>query len=333
MTDIDVRQVDPTDERALHGWWQAGHAASAERPYDAWPSWEVSRRALPVPRTDGAMTLVVARAGGQVVGASMLGVFHHDNTHLADLSVYVPPEQRRRGVGRALLVDLEQRASTEGRRTLLGTAYAPVGGESAGSAFAAATGYAVANQEETKLVDLTAALPTWAPLDEEAAAGLGDYRLEVHDGPVPESRVADLCHLLEKFIGQVPNGDLELEDATWTPQRLRDGERRSREAGRTQVMALAVTPDDRLCGFSDVRIDRADPRQGYVGGTLVLPEHRGHRLGLGLKLLSHRHAAALFPTCTHVVTGNAGVNAPMNAVNEAMGYRVVERCLDVQKLL
>jgi hypothetical protein len=27
------------------------------------------------------------------------------------------------------------------------------------------------------------------------------------------------------------------------------------------------------------------------------------------------------------------VNAPMNAVNERMGYRVVERCLDVQKQL
>jgi hypothetical protein len=32
-----------------------------------------------------------------------------------------------------------------------------------------------------------------------------------------------------------------------------------------------------------------------------------------------------------VETSNAGVNASMNAVNEQMGYRVVERCLDVQK--
>jgi hypothetical protein len=43
--------------------------------------------------------------------------------------------------------------------------------------------------------------------------------------------------------------------------------------------------------------------------------------------------AELFPECGYVETGNAGVNAPMNAVNERMGYRVVERCLDVQRQL
>ena len=37
--------------------------------------------------------------------------------------------------------------------------------------------------------------------------------------------------------------------------------------------------------------------------------------------------------CAYVETGNAGVNAAMNSVNERLGYRVVERCLDVQKRL
>ena len=52
-----------------------------------------------------------------------------------------------------------------------------------------------------------------------------------------------------------------------------------------------------------------------------------------MKLGTHRLVAELFPDCAHVETGNAGVNAAMNAVNEQLGYRVVERCLDVQKRL
>jgi hypothetical protein len=117
------------------------------------------------------------------------------------------------------------------------------------------------------------------------------------------------------FIGEIPTGDLELEEASWTPERLRDNERRAAAIGRLQVIGAAIAPDGHLCGFSDVKIDRADPRHAAVGGTLVLPGHRGHRLGIAMKLATHRRTAELFPSCAYVETGNAGVNAPMNAVN------------------
>jgi hypothetical protein len=100
-----------------------------------------------------------------------------------------------------------------------------------------------------------------------------------------------------------------------------------------QVVAVAVAPDGRLCGFSDLRVNGQDPRHASVGGTLVLPGHRGQRLGLAMKLATHRHVKSLFPGCAYVETGNAGVNAAMGTVNTQLGYRVVERCLDVQKRL
>jgi hypothetical protein len=65
----------------------------------------------------------------------------------------------------------------------------------------------------------------------------------------------------------------------------------------------------------------------------VLPEHRGHRLGLAMKLATHRRILHVYPECAYVETGNAGVNAAMKSVNDQLGYRVVERCLDVQKTL
>ena len=67
------------------------------------------------------------------------------------------------------------------------------------------------------------------------------------------------------------------------------------------------------------------------GGTIVLPGHRGHRLGLAMKVQNHRAVRERSPRVRILITGNAGVNAPMNAVNDALGYRSYERCIEMQK--
>ena len=75
------------------------------------------------------------------------------------------------------------------------------------------------------------------------------------------------------------------------------------------------------------------PHWGFQSGTIVAPEHRGRRLGLAVKVANHRRLREHFPECRVLVTGNADVNAPMNAVNEALGYREVERCLEMQRAI
>lgn len=333
MSDVQIREVDPADETLLRAWWTVGRAASAERPFDAWPVWEVARVAATQDRTDGRAVLLLALRDGDVVGSGQLFCFDADNTHLAQVDVWVPPEHRRGGVGRTLLADLEARAQADGRTTTVSTVRAPADAESPGSLFATALGYPVASAEETKLVDLATWAPRWAALDGEVAAAQGDYRLVQFEDAVPEQYVDDFCGLLSAFIGLVPHGELDLEEVEWPPERLHDVERRTREAGRTWVVAVALAPDGHLAGFTELGIAGADPRHAQVGGTMVLPEHQGHRLGLGMKLLTHRRLLELHPDCVHVETSNAGVNAAMNAVNERLGYRAVERALDVQKVL
>lgn len=329
----DVRVVDAHDEARLRAWWEVGRAATEERPIHAWPIWEVSRVALPIPRMDGRLVLVEAVEGERTVGAGMAFLFRTDNTHLAELDVYVAPRDRRRGIGRAVLAELERIARADGRTSLISSAFAPVASESEGSLFAAATGYPVASDEQTKTLDLTTEPARWGELDEQVAAALGGYRIDVFQERVPDEYVDGFCRLLGAFLGEVPIGDLDLEQAAWTEERLRDGEERARAVGRIQVIAVAIAPDGELCGFSDLRVNKQDPRHASVGGTLVLPAHRGHRLGLALKLQTHRRLLELFPDCAYVETGNAGVNAAMSSVNAQLGYRVVERCLDVQKRL
>ena len=48
MPDFEVREVDVDDEAQLHAWWQASHdGATAGRPYDLYPTWELARVAYP----------------------------------------------------------------------------------------------------------------------------------------------------------------------------------------------------------------------------------------------------------------------------------------------
>ena len=56
--------------------------------------------------------------------------------------------------------------------------------------------------------------------------------------------------------------------------------------------------------------------------TVVEPKHRGHRLGLAIKLANLDLLAKSAPDVRVIVTGNASVNAPMIAVNEMMGFEV-----------
>lgn len=333
MSSLEIRVVDPHDESQLHAWWKVGRDSSAERPVDAWPVWEAARRVAQLERTDGRRVLVSAIEDGVTVGAGRLFLFAHDNNHLADLDLHVTPSHRRRGIGRAVLGELERHAREDGRTTIVASTYPPVAEESPGSRFAAATGYHVASAEESKVVDLTSAPAAWPELDAEVDEALDDYRVEVLDGPIPDEWIEDFCGLLCAFLGEIPSGDLDLRQELWTPQRVREHEERMTALGITQVIAVGVAPDGHLCGFTDLRVEEADPRHASVGATLVLPGHRGHRLGLAMKLGNHRRVRELFPECAYVDTTNAGVNAWMNAVNERMGYRVVERCLDVQKKL
>ncbi|KRF18956.1 hypothetical protein ASG90_03460 [Nocardioides sp. Soil797] len=333
MSVWEIREVDVHDEPVLREWWEVGHTASAERPFEAWPVWEVSKVTMQFPRSDSVITLLSAYDGPRAVGSALLVEFVLDNPRLAEITVWVTPEHRRQGIGTALLVEVEERARRDGRTSLISSAFAPVDAESPGSLFAAARGYPVGSAEETKLVDVTSAAASWPELQREVDSARGDYSVVVFETACPEEHVDGFAAVLSRFLGEIPTGDLDIEDAQWTPERIRLGEREREQAGRVNVTALALAPDGAVCGFSDVRLSRADPRHGEVGGTIVLDEHRGHRLGLAMKLATHQRVQEMFPECVHIETGNAGVNAPMNSVNERMGYRVVERCLDVQKRL
>ena len=171
----------------------------------------------------------------------------------------------------------------------------------AGQQFGATVGYSVANEEQEKNLDLTTAPASWPRLDEEVARHLGDYRIETVDTVVPDHLIGGLAELLSSFYSHVPLGDTDLHDSEWTPERMRAHEERLLAIGRSIIYGVAVAPDGSVAGMSDIRVSRADPEVAEVGLTIVAPEHRGHRLGLAVKLAGHRRVLADFPDCVRAI--------------------------------
>jgi hypothetical protein len=216
---------------------------------------------------------------------------------------------------------------------MLTETYAPVDDASAGLRFAEALGFTTALVDGMKVVDLPATEHLWEELEAKAAPEHSDYRIVTwHDG-VPDELVASYCRLSELFNEQAPMGEREVEAEKWDVDRVRNRERRNRVTGRTDVCAGAVAADGTLVGVTEVGVSAHAPHWGFQSGTIVAPEDRGHRLGLAIKVANHRQLREHLPGCHVLVTGNADVNAPMNVVNEALGYREVERCIEMQRAI
>jgi GNAT superfamily N-acetyltransferase len=328
-----ICEVDRADEAALHDWWRCGHDAMSHGPVDLWTDWEISVHALPQVDPYVRTALLGAYDGETMVGSGLVALPVADNTHLGQLAVYVPAQHRRRGVGSALLEHEEALLRADGRTTLLADVRVPVDAENDDSRWAQARGYAVANVDGVKVADLAATADRLPRLEALAAEKTGGYRLVWWTDPTPEEHLDSMARAMSGFLEEIPLGDLDLQPQAWTPERLRSQEARRAAQRRQELTVAALTPSGEVAGYTNVILAPHAPRKADIQDTLVLPGHRGHRLGLAMKVLLHQKLRELHPAAELVVTGNATSNTFMNAVNEQLGYEVVDRSLELQKIV
>ena len=149
---------------------------------------------------------------------------------------------------------------------------------------------------------------------------------------MPDELVDDYCALNEAFFDEAPMGEMEIEPEKWDRKRVEEREARNLRTGPARAGGRgALAPDGTMVALTEVMVNERVTWRGFQSGTLVDPEHRGHHLGLAIKLANHRQVRTTYPRLRLLLTGNADVNAPMNAVNDALGYREVERCVEMQK--
>ncbi|HEY0904412.1 MAG TPA: GNAT family N-acetyltransferase [Marmoricola sp.] len=268
----------------------------------------------------------VAFEDGEPVGTAVLDTSEYDNHDLAWFTLRVAPAYRRRGLGSAMLCELEQRAAEMGR-SLLGME----GWDAAATqGFAASTGYAL-KSVEVRRVQTLAGAPDVSTVLGEVVASAGDYELLRIDGRTPEDLMPAVV-ALSAAINDAPIDELEYEDEVYSPDRVRAYESAQIESGfRFRRLLARHKRSGEVAGHTVVVVDEEQPTVAEQHDTSVVRAHRGHRLGLVLKAGMMLWLAEEEPQLSRVYTNNAESNRHMIDVNDRLGYRPVGRILQFQK--
>jgi GNAT superfamily N-acetyltransferase len=259
-------------------------------------------------------------ADGQPVGFYLLELSQRENPHNGDLLPVVAPDQRRRGYGTALLRHAAARAKAHGR-TLLS---AEIRSDSPGSAFAAATGASAGVLEIRRVLDVTAIPPGHlAALRRRSEPAAPGYELLSWVGPTPEEHVNGVAEV-RAAMADAPRNPGEEPDRP-DPERLRISGRRLAGMGiRVYSVVARCDRTGELAGQTTVAIDNPGDVWAHQQITVVARGHRGHRLGLLMKLEMMERLLAAEPQVTRIITANADSNQYMISINEALGYRELD---------
>jgi GNAT superfamily N-acetyltransferase len=255
---------------------------------------------------------------GDIVGALRLLFPLQDNPTVAFVDIAVHPRHRRRGIGGVLHDEGLRLARAADRTSLISEVDEPRPG-TPGREFALRRGWTCDLLETRRDLVLPPDEHRLSALEAEARRASAGYELVTWRDRTPDELLDDRALLERRMSTDAPHGDLPVEEEQWDGARVREYEASHVARGRTVLSAGAVR-DGRLVAFSDLQVPLADSRQAQQGGTLVLREHRGRRLGSLVKAAVLRELATM-PEVRRIRTFNSDGNAPMVAVNEALGFR------------
>ncbi|HEX6444852.1 MAG TPA: GNAT family N-acetyltransferase [Streptosporangiales bacterium] len=326
---MQVIPVDAHDD-ATFARWYAVHAAGASAGRVDPPIWtraesQVRYRESGPDAAQLREAYAAVDGAGTVLGAGHLEAPLRDNPRYALLGVDVPPGHRGRGVGAAVYARLAERAVELGRTVLGAELHQPFDApEVPGVRFAKRLGFTRRNVEMRRVLSLPVPRARLDELAAHAAERTGGYTLRQWRGPCPDELAEPYAYLKSLLMTDAPMGDLQYEPEVWDVARLRAHERQAADQGRTVLTAVAIAPGGRLAGHTQIGVPGHEPGVAYQWDTLVLTGHRGHRLGLALKVANLRTLLDEFPDRHRLTTYNAVQNGPMVAVNDALGFRPVE---------
>ncbi|MGH1563574.1 hypothetical protein [Mumia sp. DW29H23] len=317
-----IEEIDAADDHALAVFHEHEHRVESARPYGTpWTLTELTAVARTVdPWT--ARTLLWARLDdGEVVATCSLEVPLRDNTETAWADIAVLPEHRNHF---GPFVDhLKERVRLLGRSRLESIAkWVPGEDEGPDAELLRVHGFRLGLVEAQRVLDLPADDALLGRLAESAAAHHTAYTLRTWRGPVPEDVVEAYAAMRSVMAVEAPSGDMGWEKEDYPPERVRTEEAELAAQQRTSWTTVAVADDGTAAGHTQIVVPATDPVNAFQWDTIVLPGHRGHRLGLAMKVANHRAAADELAPRTLLHTWNAVENAPMIAVNEAMGFRL-----------
>ncbi|MEV8147818.1 GNAT family N-acetyltransferase [Arthrobacter sp. NPDC080073] len=319
----DFRELTSVlDTMVLETWGSLDRASSAQSRLAGWRDtpYEASRNFF-------------ARVGGRIVGHASCQVPLKDNVHTAWLQVDVLEGHRRQGIGTALLRTVEGVAMAQGRHVLQAHTEHPIGAAGAGApggvtddgpgvAFCLKNGYALEQTSRFSSLDMDHDAE-WARL-ELAARSKADaaYKVLAWTNRCPGEYVDHMAGLMGRMSTDTPAGGLEIEAEAWDAARVRQLEDTTLAEGQTSLVAAAQhrsTGD--LVAYTVIYLDPSKPWVAEQDDTLVAKPHRGHGLGMLVKLANLRRLQTECPEVRRVMTYNAEENEHMLSINVQLGFK------------
>jgi GNAT superfamily N-acetyltransferase len=337
---VSILQVDPFDVAAFDA-WHATYAAADRAGREQWANpWLLEEsRAEKQARTAHKWTAAYALLDGdRVVTAAEVVLPLLENLYIAEVRIHTHPDHRRRGYATRMLEYVEGLARERGRtRLLTETAYpydAPAAGAGQpGADFLTHRGFEFGLVEVMRVAELPIAEQVLDRLAAQAAPHHAAYTLRSFEGPVPEDLVWGFSEVTAALSTDAPLGNIEREPDIPNVDSLRAAEDTLAKMGRTKYNTVAIDEDGDVAAYTELVMSGEDPGAVYQWGTLVRRRHRGHRLGLAVKVANLRFLQHLRDDARLLTTYNAEVNRHMVQVNEQMGFRPVERLGQFQKRL
>ncbi len=277
-----------------------------------------------------------ARVDGRIMGRATQE-WQLDDETVGWIDLKVHPDVQGRGIGRALADAVEEQARSLGRTRLITYAVSP---DTPGERLVPPTGAGSVPLESREVRFLLArgwrleqiARASRFPLpfdatdvaarraDAEGHAGAA-YRIHTWTGPTPDRWVADQAMLFTRMSTEEPTAGLESPEDPWDEERVRQYDALQAGGPRDLLTAAAEhIATGRLAAFTQLGVPADIARPVTQEDTLVLREHRGHRLGMLLKVANLQYLEQTAPGHPCVLTWNAEENRAMLDVNEAVGF-------------
>ncbi|WP_336645381.1 GNAT family N-acetyltransferase [Microbacterium sp. USHLN186] len=292
---------------------------------------------------------LLAREGSRIIGAVTVSHATAEPSS-AEFDLMVLPPDWGRGVENALLDAAEAHARALGRKVLqTWTLHRADAGDPAlvprtGWGRVSPTphaqlllerGFTLEQAERNSALDLHADdAPVERMLAEALAAAGDDYRVVEWTLPTPPELRDGYAWALSRMSTDAPSGDLEIDEEVWDAERIARRDARFVDGGQTvSVAAVEHVPTGTLAAFNELAIGADPSGVTHQYCTLVLKEHRGHRLGQIVKCANVLRWRAIAPHSPRISTFNAEENRPMLDINEAMGFTPVSYAGAWQKRL
>jgi mycothiol synthase len=320
--EVQIRRVgfrDGTDEEltALHA-VEAPIAAEcrSNRMPQAAGAYIAYARNLPSQFDDHAW--LVEAADGTPIAAAFCWSNAAGDPRVMECDVLVRRDRRRQGIGSRLLAEICDETARDGRSLLTWSTFdAAPAGEAFTRRVRARRGR-VNRTSELALADVD-----WEMVDAwdaaQRARRLG-HHIDVVDGVFPD-HLRDDAAVLHHIMQTAPREDLDVGDVVVDAQSVAELDRALVASGRMRWTMLVRDSTGACVGGTEVTFEPSDPAVAFQQNTGIDPAHRGVGLAKWVKAAMLKRIRDERPGTKRVRTDNAFSNAPMLAINDALGFK------------